>query len=131
MGANVSLEEQILTRAKEIKTDGYAMSIGEVASLYRDGDMDIHPEFQRIFRWKPAQKSAQKSALIESVLLGIPVPPISVSQREDGVWDIIDGVQRLSTIFEFMGIYRDHNGQLLEASKLEATEYLPALAGYT
>lgn len=123
----MSLEEQILARAKEIKTDGYAMSIGEVVSLYRDGDMDIHPEFQRIFRWKPAQKSA----LVESILLGIPVPPIFVSQREDGVWDIIDGVQRLSTIFEFMGIYRDHNGELTPASSLEGTEYLPALAGYT
>ena len=94
----MSLEEQIASRAREIKTDGYAMSIGEVASLYRDNDMDIHPEFQRIFRWK----SPQKSRLIESILLGIPVPPIFVSQRDDGVWDIIDGVQRLSTIFEFM-----------------------------
>lgn len=122
----MSLEDQIASRAREIKTDGYAMSIGEVASLYRENDMDIHPEFQRIFRWK----SPQKSRLIESILLGIPVPPIFVSQRDDGVWDIIDGVQRLSTIFEFMGIYVDHNGELLPPSVLEATEYLPALEGY-
>ena len=102
------------------------MSIGEVLSLYNDGDMDIHPEFQRIFRWD----ADQKSRLIESLLLRIPIPPIFVSQRPDGVWDIIDGVQRLSTIFEFIGVYRDEDGLLIEPSTLRATEYLPDLDGY-
>ena len=122
----MALEDQIANRAKEIHTDGYAMSIGEVVSLYNDGDMDIHPEFQRIFRWDPDQKSR----LIESLLLRIPIPPIFVSQRIDGVWDIIDGVQRLSTIFEFIGVYRDENKNLIEPSELQATEYLPDLKGY-
>ena len=122
----MALEDQIANRAKEIHTDGYPMSIGEVLSLYNDGDMDIHPEFQRIFRWDPDQKSR----LIESLLLRIPIPPIFVSQRIDGVWDIIDGVQRLSTIFEFIGVYRDEDNKLIEPSELQATEYLPDLAGY-
>jgi hypothetical protein len=60
----VSLESQIAAKAKEIHTDGYPMSIGEVLSLYRDGDIDIHPEFQRIFRWS----DDQKSRLVESIL---------------------------------------------------------------
>lgn len=94
--------------------------------LYRDGDIDIHPEFQRIFRWN----STQKSRLIESILLGIPIPPIFVSQRDDGVWDVIDGVQRLSTVLEFVGEYRDDAGQRVAASVLTTTEYLPALEGY-
>ena len=122
----MALEDQIASRAKEIHTDGYPMSIGEVLSLYNDGDMDIHPEFQRIFRWD----EDQKSRLIESLLLRIPIPPIFVSQRPDGVWDIIDGVQRLSTIFEFIGVYRDEDGYLIEPSTLRATEYLPDLDGY-
>jgi Protein of unknown function DUF262 len=122
----MALEDQIASRAKEIHTDGYPMSIGEVLSLYNDGDMDIHPEFQRIFRWD----EDQKSRLIESLLLRIPIPPIFVSQRPDGVWDIIDGVQRLSTIFEFIGVYRDEDGLLIEPSTLRATEYLPDLDGY-
>ena len=88
--------------------------------------MDIHPEFQRIFRWDPDQKSR----LIESLLLRIPIPSIFVSQRPDGVWDIIDGVQRLSTIFEFIGVYRDEDNTLIEPSTLRATEYLPDLDGY-
>lgn len=120
------LEDQIAARAKEIHTDGYPMSIGEVLSLYRDGDIDIHPEFQRIFRWN----DVQKSGLIESILLGIPIPPIFVSQRPDGIWDVIDGVQRLSTIFEFVGVYRDHEDALTPPLRLIGTEYLPALDGF-
>ncbi|MEU1190997.1 DUF262 domain-containing protein [Streptomyces sp. NPDC005859] len=123
----MNLESQIETKAKEIHTDGYPMSIGEVLSLYRDGDIDIHPEFQRIFRWN----DDQKSSLIESILLGIPIPPIFVSQRGDGIWDVIDGVQRLSTIFQFVGVYKDHNDQVMPPLTLSATEYLPALAGYS
>lgn len=122
----MGLQEQISSRAKEIHTDGYGMSIGEVISMYRDGDLDIHPEFQRIFRWD----MGQKSRLIESVLLGIPIPPIFVSQRDDGVWDVIDGVQRLSTILQFVGVYRDHKNKLVAAEPLLATEYLPDLEGY-
>jgi hypothetical protein len=122
----VALEEQIAAKAKEIHTDGYPMSIGEVLSLYREGDIEIHPEFQRIFRWT----DEQKSRLIESILLGIPVPPIFVSQRADGIWDVIDGVQRLSTVFQFVGVYRDDNGNLGQPLTLLSTEYLPDLDGY-
>lgn len=123
----MSLEDQVSEKAKEIHTDGYPMSIGEVISMYRDEDIDIHPEFQRIFRWN----IEQKSRLIESILLKIPIPPIFVSQRKDGVWDVIDGVQRLSTILEFIGVYRDEERRLRPPSTLEGTEYLPDLAGYT
>jgi len=122
----MSLLEQIEARSKEIHTDGYGMSIGEVISMYKDGDLDIHPEFQRIFRWD----MGQKSRLIESILLGIPIPPIFVSQRDDGVWDVIDGVQRLSTILQFLGSYRDHEDKLVEPEPLLATEYLPDLESY-
>lgn len=101
------------------------MSVGELTNLYREGELDIHPEFQRFFRWSPEQKSR----FVESLLLGIPIPSIFVYQRMDGVWDVIDGLQRISTILEFQGLLKDEAGDLLPASKLEGTEYLPALAG--
>jgi len=121
----MTLLEEVNQKSKEIHTDGYPMSIGEIASLYKDKELDIHPEFQRIFRWN----ILQKSKLIESILLGIPIPSIFVSQREDGVWDVVDGLQRLSTIFEFMGILRDENGDLLQGSTLVSTPHLPTLDG--
>lgn len=125
MGAPMGLEEQIGKVRSEIRTDAYQMSIGEWLSLYESGEIDIHPEFQRFFRWD----LEQKTRLIESILLGIPIPPIFVSQREDGVWDVVDGLQRLSTIYEFAGILKGEDGETLPQLKLEGTDYLPALCG--
>ena len=94
----MALQDEIDQKRREIRTDGYAMSIGEWINLYEKGELDIHPEFQRFYRWS----EIQKTNLIESILLGIPIPPIFVSQRKDGIWDVVDGVQRLSTIFQLL-----------------------------
>lgn len=123
----MSLQSEIDTQRKQIKADGYPISIGELVSMYRDEDLDIHPAFQRFFRWG----SEQKSRWIESILLGIPTPSVFVAQRKDGVWDVVDGLQRLSTIFEFLGILRDRDGNLRPPLTLEGTKYLPALEGKT
>lgn len=120
------LMDQINERRRDIKTDGYSMSIGEWISLYEKKEIDIHPEFQRFFRWS----EDQKTALIESILLGIPLPPIFVSQRPDGVWDVIDGLQRLSTIYQLLGILKDEQGKQVEPLVLDATKYIPALSGF-
>ena len=119
------LEEQIATRRRTIFADAYSMSIGELTNLYRDGELDVHPEFQRVFRWS----DLQKTRLVESVLLGIPLPSIFVAQAESGAWDVVDGVQRLSTILQFQGVLIDDEGAQFPPFSLEATEYLPALAG--
>ena len=121
----MTLNEEIDLRRREIRTDGYSMSIGEWISLYEKGELDIHPEFQRFYRWS----ETQKTNLIESILLGIPVPPIFVSQRQDGVWDVVDGLQRLSTIFQLLGILKDEKNKLVEPLVLRATKYLPSLDG--
>ena len=119
----MGLDQEIKARRAEVRTDGYPMSIGELINLYRDDELDIHPEFQRWFRWS----QEQKSRLIESILLDIPIPSIFVSQREDGVWDVIDGLQRLSTIFELTGDLRDSYGRKLTPLVLTQTKYLPSL----
>lgn len=121
----MTLAVQIEEKRKEIHTDAYPMSIGELINLYLDNELDIHPEFQRIYRWT----EVQKSRLIESILLGIPLPSFFVAQREDGIWDVVDGLQRLSTIFSFLGIYRNETGQIEPPLVLKGTEYLPALEG--
>jgi Protein of unknown function DUF262 len=119
------LDREIEAMRSEIRTDGYAMSIGEWISLYENGEIDIHPEFQRFYRWS----STQKSNLVESILLGIPIPPIFVSQRADGVWDVIDGLQRLSTIYQLAGVLKDENGNNVEPLAMDKTKYLPSLEG--
>ncbi len=121
----MALHDEIENGAREIATDGYAISIGEIINIYKDGELDLHPEFQRFFRWK----QAQKSKLIESILLGIPLPSIFVFQRTDGVWDVIDGLQRLSTILEFAGELKEEDGAKKPQLPLTKTRYLPSLEG--
>jgi len=119
------LQAQIDEKRKEIHSDQYSMSIGELANMYKDGELDVHPEFQRFFRWSPEQKSR----FVESIFLGIPIPSIFVAQREDGKWDVIDGLQRLSTIFQLMGVLKDESGKFIEPLELTRTRYLPAMEG--
>ncbi|NQT00337.1 MAG: DUF262 domain-containing protein [Candidatus Omnitrophica bacterium] len=121
----MDLGDEIDRWRKEIRTDGYPMSIGEWISLYENEEIDIHPEFQRFYRWT----ETQKTKLIESILLGIPIPPIFVSQRKDGVWDVVDGLQRLATIYQFIGILKDENKKNVPPLILEGTGYLPSLEG--
>lgn len=63
---------------------------------------------------------------IESILIGIPIPEIFVAQKKDGKWDIVDGVQRISTLLQLVGELPDHDPLVLEATK-----YLPSLEGMT
>ena len=119
----MALIDEINGKRMEIRTDGYPVSIGEWISLYEKGELDIHPEFQRFYRWD----DGQKSAFIESILLGIPIPSIFVTQRKDGVWDVVDGLQRLSTIFQMLGILKDEKGKEVKPLVLCQTKYLPSL----
>jgi hypothetical protein len=125
MAVSNDLEAQVTEARRTISSDGYPMSIGELTNLYRDGELIIRPEFQRFFRWK----ATQKSQLVESILLGIPLPSIFVSQTKNGKWELVDGLQRVSTILELQGELRDAKGDLLPPLRLEATKYLTALEG--
>ncbi len=120
------LEAQINKGRKTIKTEELKVMIDQLRYQYEVRNViDIHPEYQRFFRWSPEQKSR----FIESILIGIPIPPIFISEDKDLNWDVIDGVQRLSTIFEFLGILRDENNKLQPPTVLTKSEVLPALEG--
>lgn len=123
----MTLESELAQHRQRIATDAYPMSISEIANLYRDDELDIHPEFQRIFRWS----DPQRTKLIESILLGIPLPNIFVAQSQDGIWDVVDGVQRLSTIFQFLGILRDEDNDKVEPLVCGQAPFLKSLEGVT
>ncbi|PTX14694.1 uncharacterized protein DUF262 [Pontibacter mucosus] len=115
------LLDELATGRKEIKTDSYSMSIGEIINLYKDGEIELDPAFQRLYRWG----DEQKSRFIESILLGIPIPPIFVAQKEDGKWTVVDGVQRISTILQLTGELKNH-----APLTLTVTKKLPSLEGF-
>lgn len=120
----LKLENEIGVGRREISSDGYSMSLGELTNLYREGELIIRPAFQRLYRWD----DEQKSRLIESVLLGIPLPSIFVAQDEEGRWEVVDGLQRISTILQLQGLL-EINGEKYEPLVLQATKFLPSLEG--
>ena len=121
----MALLDEVKAARKRIVTDGYEMSLGEVMSLYRDGELKIDPVFQRLFRWD----DERKTRFIESILLGILFPPIFVFQDEKGVWELIDGLQRLSTVFQFTGELKGDRAQEFGPLVLNGTQFLPSLDG--
>ena len=119
------ITEEIEKAQRNVKTDAYQMSVGEIVNMYKDNELLINPAFQRLFRWEVGQKSK----LVESLLLGIPIPSIFVFEKEDSKWELIDGLQRISTLLEFMGLLRKPDtNELLPPSILEGTNYLPSLS---
>lgn len=87
--------------------------------LYRrinHGEIDLAPDFQRRARlWKPHRKGQ----LIESILLRIPLPVFYIAATEDDYWSVVDGLQRLTTIHDFMS----------DQFPLTGLEYLNKLEG--
>ncbi|WP_313065494.1 DUF262 domain-containing protein [Achromobacter animicus] len=94
----MTLEEEISVRVGEVRTDSFDLSFGEIVNLHVNKELIIQPEYQRLFRWT----AAQKAHLVESILLELPVPQIFVIENHDGVLELIDGLQRVSTILQFM-----------------------------
>ncbi|CAO4194108.1 DUF262 domain-containing protein [Methylorubrum extorquens] len=79
-------------------------------------EIDLAPEFQRRARlWKPHRKGQ----LIESILLRIPLPVFYVAATEDDMWSVVDGLQRLTTIHDFLS----------DRFPLSGLEYLHQLEG--
>lgn len=120
------LKDEIEVAQRLVKTDAYQLSISELVNMYKNGELVINPDFQRLFRWE----IGQKAKLIESLLLGIPLPPVFVFERPDSTWELIDGLQRISTILEFMGLLvHPETGKREPPTALVATKYLPSLDG--
>ena len=85
-------------KAEEIYVENKPFSLSTIIELINDGDLEISPSFQRRFVWD----KTRQSKLIESILLGLPLPSIYLSQYSDGRLTIVDGLQRITTIKRFM-----------------------------
>lgn len=117
----MELEDEIAARVGEVRTDSFDLSFGEIANLHVSKELVIQPEYQRLFRWS----LLQKSHLIESILLELPVPQIFVIENQDGVFELIDGLQRISTILQFM----EPQSIELEPLTLDGCTLVPGLNG--
>ena len=121
----MALADEVQAARQQVVTDGYEMSLGELINLYKDEELVIDPVFQRLFRWE----DERKTRFIESIILGIPVPPIFVYQDENGVWELIDGLQRISTVLQLTGDLKGERADQLGPLILNGTQFLPSLYG--
>jgi hypothetical protein len=83
---------------EEIKVRTDKISITLVFQMIENGDIDLNPDFQRHLVWD----QIQKSRLIESILLRIPLPMFYFAEDREGKLSVVDGLQRISAIKEFM-----------------------------
>ena len=93
------LEQELIEARNTLSADRLDMSFGELINMYDAGELIIDPEFQRYFRWDVYQRTR----FIESVLCGIPVPSLFIAEDDNGRWEIVDGLQRVSTVLSFFG----------------------------
>ena len=100
---------------RRIFTEKADSEVESLKNRFIRGKLDIQPDFQRQFVWD----SVKASRLIESVLLDIPLPVIYLSEESDGKTYVIDGQQRLTSIFSFIdGFYPDGKSFVLGSLKV-------------
>jgi len=73
-------------------------SVFEIVRQYEKGNLKIDPEFQRNRVWSPKQMSW----FMESILLNIPLPQLFLNQDKKGKYIVVDGLQRITTIYDFL-----------------------------
>lgn len=96
---NVDPDEFFSNQAFRVIYQTNSFLIPQLKELIEDGSvLNIRPEYQRRLRWT----NPQKSKLIESLLLNIPVPPVFFFEAEEARYEVMDGQQRLNAIKEFL-----------------------------
>lgn len=97
--AEQNLQEQLDAQRQRVDVDHFDLTVRELMRMSSEGELKRAPVYQRKFRWS----EVAESRLVESVLLGLPVPSIFVATNPDGSWEVVDGLQRLSTLIHFAG----------------------------
>ena len=109
------LEEPEPWDPEKIRIHTKHYSLRQVVDMIGEGDIDLAPDFQRQYVWK----SWQRSGLIESLLLGIPLPSFYFNEDSTGRLQVVDGVQRLTTIFGYVSEKNFKLGKVTYLRELE------------
>jgi len=100
---------------EKIRVDTRQFSLRNILDHIDEGGIELAPDFQRNQVWK----TPQKSRLIESILLQIPLPAFYFAEDITGMYRVVDGLQRLSTVHEFV---RGNQFALKDLEYLKGTE---------
>ena len=88
---------EIPKEVRHLRTQSYDKSVRDLVAMIDEGDIDLDPDYQRNYLWE----NKKASLLIESILLNIPIPVVYVAENEESQWNVIDGLQRLNSLYRF------------------------------
>ncbi len=119
-----ALELQLKTQRRTVDFDTFDIHMQQLLSMVGNNQIKVSPAYQRKFRWDVKRCSQ----FIESIMLGIPIPSLFMATNADSTWEVVDGVQRLSTIVKFAGderLRREHglNGPLVLTDLQKLTDF--------
>ena len=88
---------EIPKEVRNLRTQAYDKSVRDLVTMIEDNDIDLDPDYQRNYLWD----NKKASLLIESILLNIPIPVVYVAENDESQWNVIDGLQRLNSLYRF------------------------------
>ena len=96
---SIAIQSQLDANRRSVSFDSYDVTVRQLYDMISEDIIDVTPEYQRHFVWN----QERQSQLIESILLGIPVPSLFMATNKDSTWEVIDGLQRITTLVNFIG----------------------------
>jgi hypothetical protein len=94
-----ALATQLTKQRRTVDFDTFDIHMQQFIAMLKGKQIKVSPKYQRQFRWS----NDRCSQFIESLMLGIPIPSLFMATNGDSTWEVVDGVQRLSTIIKFAG----------------------------
>lgn len=119
---------EIQSERRTVGFDTYDITVKQLVDMVEEKAIHISPDYQRKFVWD----TVRQSQLIESIYLGIPIPNLFMATNQDSTWDVVDGLQRITTILRFVSpVLSSIAGEEVPALKLKGLEKTPSLNGAT
>lgn len=97
-----------------INSWGADLSFREIITMYEEGEL-LKPELQRKYVWT----RTEASRFIDSILLGLPVPSVFFAKEQNGTMLIIDGFQRIMTVYDYVKGVFSGDGKIFKLSNTE------------
>ena len=91
------INEKYLKGEVRIVTEQARYPLSTIKDMFNGKDYILNPDFQRRLRWD----RIKQSKLIESFIINVPIPPIFLYEKDYSVYEVMDGLQRITAIKEF------------------------------
>lgn len=92
-----AINEKYISGEVRIVTEQARYPLDTIKSMVESNKYELMPAFQRRHRWD----NDKKSRLIESFIMNVPIPPIFLYENEFSYYEVMDGLQRVTTICDF------------------------------